>query len=111
MTDIWDEKPDLFVEIGELEDTVNIGDMTITTEEGDDFIKEFKKFDSWLDKLKEEYDELDGNAFVYFSILNEVKKWCDYHSVPITAGATRASLNKLFEIMEPFRDSSQEAKQ
>jgi len=54
MTDIWDEKPDLFVEIGVHEDIVHIADMTIITEEGDDYLNEFKKFDAWLEKLKEE---------------------------------------------------------
>lgn len=52
MTDPWDEKPNLFVEKGEHDDIVYIGDMTFTTEDGDDFVKEFKKFDVWLEKLE-----------------------------------------------------------
>lgn len=32
--------------------------------------------------------------------LEAVQKWCDYHAIPTTAGATRASLKKLFKIME-----------
>jgi len=32
--------------------------------------------------------------------LESVRKWCEYHSIPNTAGATRKSLNELFEIME-----------
>ncbi len=53
--DIWDEKPELRVEIGEHDDTVYIGDLKFTTEDGEDFLVEITKFDAWLEKVGAEH--------------------------------------------------------
>lgn len=58
--DIWDEKPTLFVEKLKYEGIVYLGDITFTTEDEDNFIREIQKFDAWLEKLKAHYEPYDA---------------------------------------------------
>ena len=92
MTDIWDEKPE--VNIG-----IDASDFTYKYYSG-------VEMDAWLEKLQEEYDELDGNVFGYFSMLNDIKKWeKKLHHLDISVKERK----KLREILVPFQASSQEA--
>jgi hypothetical protein len=74
--------------------------------------------DEKWDRFQEQYG-VDGytSSVVFIKLeklveldakLEAVQKWCDYHAVPITAGATRASLKRLFKIMKSseFKEDS-----
>jgi len=77
--DIWKEKPTLFVEELEHEGIVYFGDMTFTTENEVEFIKEIGKFNAWLAKLKVHYNRLEGimSSLEDMGVLNvyDIKHW------------------------------------
>lgn len=67
MDDIWDKKPEpVWVPRGY--------SSTSKIKEDDVQMIILEDETAWLEKLQEEYDELNGNDFVYFSILNEITK-------------------------------------
>lgn len=62
--------------------------------------------------LQEQYDSLDGNAFVYFSILQDVEKWMEETWDNMNVAYNQDNKNhrhprwRLKEILEQFQGSA-----
>ena len=95
MDDIWDEKP-LSEVWAKFLYPVKSEDDALTRS-----VYDANDMDAWLERVQEEHAKSDGSNFVYFSILNNIRKFAEGQRM-LQSVTHQQIANQILKILEPF---------